>query len=351
MRKISPLFLLLLPLFLTPACGVKSWPAPMTSQNPPPPLLAVSTTAQGVEVSFTVPEAVQPDKVITQVIFKYAYLPLQDDPDCPACPPLLSSSRGIDLPDPGNGEKQNFVFIDTDAPYGQKAVYQAIWQDKAGRRSSPSALVYGYNLSLPPPPTEVQALSREDHRALSWQGLDDFSEPLFAGGYIGYMVERRGPDGIIRLNQRALTAASLNDYSVNPSRTYRYRVRSLRVLNEAILVMGQPSPWVKAAPFGRTSSLDPPGHLSGVSLPAGVYLRFEPVADPETKGYIIERRQEREDWQRISPDGFTENTFIDRQVKNGQYYEYRVTALDEEGGRSEPGMSFTVLYLPEEEAP
>jgi hypothetical protein len=322
----------------------------MTSQNPPAPVLVVKTTAQGVEVSFTVPEAGQPDKIITQVIFKYAYLPLDDDPECPACPPVLSSSRGFNLPDPGSGDKQDFVFIDQEVPYGQKAVYQAVWQDKSGRRSPPSALAYGYNLSLPPPPAQTRALSLEACREVAWQGLDDFSDPLFAGGYIGYMVERRGPDGIIILNQRPLTGTSLNDYSANPSRTYRYRVSSLRVLNDSVLVKGQPGPWVKAAPFGRMSSLDPPRYLSGVSLPAGIYLRFEPVSDPETKGYIIERRRGQAAWARITGEGFTENTFIDRQVEKGQYYEYRVTALDEEGDRSEPGDSFTVLYLPEEEA-
>jgi hypothetical protein len=332
------------------ACGVKGWPEPMTRQNPPRPELTAATTAQGVEVRFTIPEAGQADKVISQVIFSYAYLPLEDDPGCPTCPPTLNSSRIFSLAEGEDREARPFVMVDDEVPYGQQAVYQAIWQDKAGRRSPPSALVYGYNLSLPPPPLQVAASTLQDHRQISWPALAGFSDPLFGRDQIAYQVERRGPEGVISLNQRPMSALSLNDYSANPSRTYRYRVRSLRVLNDTVLVMGQPGAWVKAAPFGRVSSLEAPRDLLGVSLPAGVYLRFEPVADPEVKGYIIERRQEQSSWQAITPEDFAENTFVDRQAKSGQYYEYRVIALDEEGDSSEPGAGITVLYLPEEEA-
>ncbi|MDR1397321.1 MAG: fibronectin type III domain-containing protein [Desulfarculales bacterium] len=329
-------------------CGVKGWPIPMTQQNPAPPVLAAVTTGRGIEVAFRLPAAAGPDKAIVRVIFKYAYLPFEQSPECQECLPLLSSSRTFDLDESArSGEEESFVFIDDEAPYGQKAAYQAIAVDRAGRRSLPSALVYGYNLSLPPPPPTVEAKTLEDRRSISWQAEENFSDPLFQSDHLAYLVERRGPEGTVNLNTRPLTGFNLNDFTANPSRTYRYRVRGARVWGDEILVLGPPGDWAKAAPWGRMSSLAAPTDLDGVSLPAGIYLRFEPVADPEVKGYIIERRERRDPWRQITPPDFTENTFIDRQVKAGQYYEYRVTALDEEGDSGDPGQAFAVLYLPE----
>jgi hypothetical protein len=329
-------------------CGVKGWPTPMTWQNPSPPALSAVATGRGIEVTFRLPPPSRPDKAIARVIFKYAYLPLEQGPECRECPPLLSSSRAFDLNESSRTEEQeSFVFIDDEAPYGQKAVYQAVVEDRAGRRSPASALVYGYNLSLPPPPVQVEARTLEDRRTISWQEAENFSDPLFSGDGLAYVVERRGPEGTADLNTRPLSGFTLNDFTANPSRTYRYRVRSARVWGDEILVLGPPGAWVKAAPWGRLSSLAAPADLDGVSLPGGIYLRFEPVADPEVKGYIIERREGREPWRRITPPDFAENTFIDRQVKAGQYYEYRVTALDEEGDSGDPGVAFVALYLPE----
>jgi hypothetical protein len=332
------------------ACGVKGWPEPLSWQDPPRPELAVSTSERGVEVSFTVPTAAQADRVINQVIFQYTYLPLREDPECPACPPVLNSSRVFSIAEPEEGgQSASFVMVDDQVPYGQQAVYRALWQDRAGRRSAPSSLAYGYNLVLPPPPARAQVSTLEDCRRISWQKPTDFSDPLFQGDQLAYAVERRGPEGTINLTQRPLSGLELNDYSANPSRTYRYRVRSLRVLDATLRVTGPPGAWLTAAPFGRSSARHAPRDLLAVSLPAGIYLRFEPLADPEVQGYIIERRQEGQPWLSVSPPEFGENTLVDRQVKTGQYYEYRVMALEEEGDYSEPGEGVTILHLPQGE--
>ena len=337
-------------MLLLAGCGVKGLPSPMVMQNPPKPVLSVKTIQEGVEVSFTVPRSDKADKVIREVIFHYAYLPLEGDPACPECPPVLNATRTFSLSEKINvGEEGRFAFIDTEAPYGQRALYQAIMVDGAGRRSQPSNITRGYVLNLPPAPLGVQALTLEEGRQISWQETPPLNDPDFDLDTLGYIVERQGPEGIVRLNATPMTSTLLNDFTANPSRTYRYRVISARVLETTVLVQGEPGGWVKAAPFGRVSSLLPPTDLVAVSVPEGVYLRFEPVQDPETRGYLIERRQGQASWQGLNDESIVENTYIDRQLVADTYYEYRVSAVDVDGDLSQPSEAARVLYQPQEE--
>ncbi len=344
----SRLALLLFCSLLAAGCGVKALPAPMDSLNPKSVVLSVQTLPQGVEVSFSAPGADRPDQVLEQVIFSYTYAPLAEDPACPGCPPVLKYSRAFNMERPQDiAESRKFVWLDSEAPSGQQAIYQAVVVDTKGRRSGPSSLARGYALALPPAPAKVRASTLEDSRLISWQASAPMEDPGFTKDRIGYIVERRGPEGIVALNQRPLFDTSLRDYTANASRTYRYRVVAARCLQEEVLVRGEPGPWVKAAPFGRTSSLLPPTDLVAVSVKDGIYLRFEPVADPDTKGYVIERRSGQGAWRAVKES--QDNTYIDKDVSRGHYYQYRVMAIDEEGDMSSPSEALNILYQFEEE--
>lgn len=338
-------------LLIVAGCGVKGMPIPMTRLNPEPIALTVVTGADGVKISFTVPGANRADKVIKEVVFKYAYVPIEEDPACPGCPPVLKNTRSFSLEEPEDiAVSREFAWLDTNAPNGMQAVYQAVLVDSAGRVSPPSALANGFALNLPPAPEGVSAQTTQEARIVSWRKVTLApGEKLPQESEVGYIVERRGPEGVVALNQRPLTETTLSDYTANPSRTYRYRVLSVRHVNDTVLVRGEASAYAKAAPFGRASSLLPPTDLVGVNLPGGVYLRFEPVADPENKGYLIERREKGGEWEALNSEPVAENTYIDKDVVRGHYYEYRITAVDEEGDFSEPGDALTVWYQFDEE--
>lgn len=346
--KLGLMALMLAMLAGTMACGVKSYPMPMVYNNPAPITLNTRTTSEGVEVSFSIAAAERPDKAIRQVKIRYTYVSLNEEPGCPGCPPVLKNARAFEL----DGQPGRFVWLDNEAPYGLQAVYQAVVVDESGRESEPSRLAMGYVLKLPSAPDKLSVHTLEDSRVLSWQPVAPMDDLLFEKDSIGYLVERRLGGRIELLSSRPLSAASLRDYTANPSRTYRYRVIAARVIDDTVLVQGEAGPWVKAAPFGRASSLLPPENLVAVSVPHGIYLRFEPVSDPENRGYLLQRRQgtsEDNAWQALNTKPQAENTYIDTKVVSGQYYQYRVMAVDEEGDASDPGEAVTVIYMQQEE--
>jgi hypothetical protein len=333
--------------FLLLGCGVKNLPSAMSAKNPKAPVLSAVTTAAGVEVSFTAPASSNPEQVIEQVIFHYAYLPLQDDedPECPACPPLLKQTAVFSLTEQDGGKR--FVWNNDSPPRGMKAAYRAVLVDRSGRRSPPSAIVYAYVLDLPPAPPALTVDSLPDSRLLRWRATEPPAD--LAEDSIAYIVQRRSTAGIETLNARPLRETVLRDYTAIPSLTYRYRVLSARLRRDSILLTGPPGPWVKSPPPGRITSLAPPVALVAVSLRNGVYLRFEPVEDPENKGYIIERREERSPWRSITAAPIEANTYIDSAVADGRRYLYRVKSIDDEGDPSPPGDEVEILYQAEEE--
>jgi hypothetical protein len=232
-----------------------------------------------------------------------------------------------------------------------KAAYQAMLIDASGRRSPPSAIVYAYVLELPPAPLALAVDSLPDSRQLHWQAAPPPADMAAVGDSIGYIVQRRSVGNIEVLNARPLSETALRDYTAVPSLTYRYRVLSARVMRDSVLVTGLPGPWVKSPPRGRSTSLVPPVALVAVSLTNGVYLRFEPVNDPENKGYIIERREGSSRWRSITPAPIAENTYIDGAVVDGRSYCYRVKAIDDEGDPSAPGDEVEILYQAKEDLP
>jgi hypothetical protein len=230
-----------------------------------------------------------------------------------------------------------------------KAAYQAVLVDREGRRSPPSAIVYAYALDLPAAPAALRVESLAEARRLEWRPAPAPAD-MGEDDSLAYIVQRRSAAGLEVLNARPLRATLLRDYTAIPSLTYRYRVLSARLRRDSVLVTGPPGPWVKSPPPGRATSLQPPAALVAVSLAQGVYLRFEPVEDPENKGYIIERREGSGPWRALTPAPVAENTYIDRAALDGRRYGYRVKAVDDEGDASAPGDEVEIQYQAEEEA-
>lgn len=69
--------------------------------------------------------------------------------------------------------------------------------------------------------------------------------------------------------------------------------------------------------------------------PAGVDLNWQPNTETDLAGYIVYRRANGGDWQRISPaQPWVGPGFHDAHVEPGHTYEYAVTAIDQSGHES-----------------
>jgi hypothetical protein len=78
--------------------------------------------------------------------------------------------------------------------------------------------------------------------------------------------------------------------------------------------------------------------LIGVSTGNGILIRWQALNLADLAGYLVYRRAENEDrFGRIGPALAQDPVFLDRDVKPGQTYYYRVTARDRSRAANESG--------------
>ena len=334
-------------------CGVKSMPIPSTEAAPQRVRdLRAQPTPDGVEVSFSVPREEKPSRRVVQVRLYYGTMPLTGDPDCPPCPPRLRRYKAFDLTGPAARLMEGGVFryLDDSVPLGRLALYQVVLVDARGRPSRPSPLVRAPWVAPAPPPTGLVAIPGDGKVSLAWDAEppakptgDQVQVPA---GYFVYRLDPDTPAGRYRqLNSRPLTRPSLVDKTVHNGKTYAYRVaRVMRVVG--IPVPGRPTAWIKVVPQDQTAPR-PPSDLNAASEKDGIYLRFTPSPDQDTKGYLVYRQGPGDkDFVQLTPQPVSENTFVDRSAQPRQVYRYQVVAVDESGNTSPPSEVLEVLHIP-----
>lgn len=329
-------------------CGVKSAPLPATQVAPPPPVdLAARAVENGVEVSFTVPTADSSDKQVVEARLHYAYLPKEGDPDCPPCPPRLRHYYELNLAKQmGRLEGGRFIYLDTKVPMDNQAVYQVNLVDARGRAGVVSGLARALRVGLPAVPQGLVAELGDRQVDLSWKPVDTLENGQPTSDKIGYIMYRKeGGLPPRALNERPMSQTGLLDRSVAPGQTYAYQVAAARIIG-SYLVVGRPSPWIEAS----ARSLQPPSPptgLVGASLADGIYLRFTPSPQQDIAGYNIMRATAKEGpWTQINPVLNRDNTFVDKDVKVGATYYYRVVAVNDGGLTSQPSEVIEVRQQP-----
>lgn len=342
---------MLLAMFMAVGCGVKTRPVPSSSVAPKKVAdIKARTLSDGVEVTFSVPGAPKPAQAVREVRLFYGYLPLSGSPDCPPCPPILRKSHNFALK---GSEKElmdggPFKYLDKSAPMNKEAFYRVVLEDFGGRDSVPSDLARAPRVSLPAPPAGLKVAAGENKMSLSWQGPtapEGLNPAQGQLAFAGYVVWRKGPDGVRQLNERPLRVPLLVDRTVVPGAPYAYQVASIKQVGKSV-IQSMPSPWVGAS----TTDVTAPGEASDLmaaSQPQGLFLRFTPSPDLDVKGYMLFRREKVDgQWVQIGEELLVENVYIDKDVKPMQVYYYHVVAVDESGNKSEMSEVLEVRHQP-----
>lgn len=97
-------------------------------------------------------------------------------------------------------------------------------------------------------------------------------------------------------------------------------------------------------PVDRT----PPAKVTGLAASqdkAAVKLAWNAVEDRDLSGYVVERKPEGGEWRQVGPL-LTQPGYVDRAVRVGTKYSYRVAAYDVGGNRSEPSDVSTIEVKP-----
>lgn len=347
--NLGSLGLLLALTALLMGCGIKSAPLPSTLAAPLPPAdLEARAVERGVEVSFSVPSVEQSDKQVTEALLYYAYLPKDGDPDCPPCPPRFRAHYELNLAKQlGKLEGGRFVYLDTQVPVDHQAAYQVKLVDVRGRTGTVSAMARALRVELPATPQGLVAELGDRLVELKWQPVTTLVSGRAADekDKIGYILYRRGGAPARPLNERPMSRAGLVDRSVSLGQTYEYQVAAARQIG-TYTVVGRPSPWVSAVAQSMQPPSAPTG-LVGASLQDGIYLRFTPSPQLNTAGYYLMRAPAKQGpWTQMGSDLNRENTFVDKDVKLGQSYFYRVVAVSDSGVQSKPSEIIEVKQQP-----
>ena len=168
-------------------------------------------------------------------------------------------------------------------------------------------------------------------RMVNGEPLDDLA---------GFRIYRRlGSGPFETLNPRQPFRGNFfEDRQVVNGQIYYYKIRALRKFHDTWLESVS-SPVVKAVPIDLTPP-PAPVNLKGVSTGNGIVLRWRAVELSDLAGYLVYRRAENEErFIRVGPDLVYNPVFIDRSVKPGQKYYYRVTAVDKSLTANESGWS------------
>lgn len=347
--NLGSLGLLLALTALLMGCGIKSAPLPATLAAPLPPAdLEARAVERGVEVSFSVPSVEQSDKQVTEAWLYYAYLPKDGDPDCPPCPPRLRAHYELNLAKQlGRLEGGRFTYVDTQVPPDHQAAYQVKLVDVRGRAGAVSGLVRALRVELPATPRGLVADLGDRLVELNWQPVTTLvsGRDLGEKDKMGYIVYRRGTAPARALNERPMSKAGLVDRTVALGQAYEYQVAAARQIGD-FTVVGRPTPWVSAVARSMQPP-SPPTGLVGASLQDGIYLRFTPSPQLDTAGYYLLRAPAKQGpWTQMGGELNRENTFVDKDVKLGQSYYYRVVAVSESGVQSKPSDIIEVKHQP-----
>jgi hypothetical protein len=203
-------------------------------------------------------------------------------------------------------------------------------------------------------PAQIEALNAEVRKqgvVLSWKAdgdttavrLDRKLLTRVAKSEHGPLASAPEPERQNLLVEQNREQGRAIDKTVRFGQSYQYRVQRVarvEVNGKTLELDGAFSPAVQV----EVKDVFPPAVPTGLVAvattgenggAAAVDLSWEPGADADVAGYIVYRREESGDWQRISAGApIVQPAFHDAQVQAGHTYRYAVSAVDRGGHES-----------------
>jgi hypothetical protein len=215
---------------------------------------------------------------------------------------------------------------------GKVYLYQVVSVNRRKHLSAPSNPAWLYWAEPPQPPQGLRGEGGDKRVDLAWDPVEEAT---------GYHVYRRTEGEAFPLdpaNREALATTRFTDLNVENEKRYVYTVRAVKKVVKTD-VEGKGG----AELFVMLTDLIPPASPAGlvaVPLRTGVELNWEKNREPDLLGYFIYRRKVGEkEFKRVIENPVVKETYLDRQVEQGQEYEYAVTAVDKSVRKNESSYS------------
>jgi hypothetical protein len=237
-----------------------------------------------------------------------------------------------------------FTFTDTLQFAGQSARlrYAVRFVNREGQRAAFSNfLLIEPAARVSESPTDLKAQITEEYVSLNWVAPEkniDGSKPV---NLLGYNVYRSPADSaeFKILNQSPVTKNDYADSAAAFGENYKYFVRSVSLGTGGEPVESLESNTVAVEPrdiFAPSA----PAALTIAAAPKNISIFFAFNPERDVVGYRVYRSTNPnaalDQWQLLTPEILSSNTFQDKTVESGQTYFYYLTAIDKAGNVSQP---------------
>ena len=337
--------LLVCALALAAGCGKRGSPLPPEPRGPfPPEDVEVRQIGPDILVSFDLPEPRNRDKPSQQI--HRAFLVKVEQAGSGQVPDADSFRR--------RGDQAGVISLDADVDGRQSFVERpgnpggepslVLWygvrvEDRRGR-SSPLVVAGKITpvqaLAAPPQPRAEMTASGV---RLQWDlppGDGDLPVNI-------YRTVLGSSFGRIPVNDTPITGKDYLDSSVVVGSTYSYLLRTAASGERPYRESGSsPSVLVHAVDLFAPA---PPTRPVAVQEAAVVRLFWDPNEEKDLSGYRIYRRQGEGDWEVLQQGPVNGTSWLDRDVRPGTTYTYRITALDQASPANESGYSEAAAIL------
>lgn len=190
-------------------------------------------------------------------------------------------------------------------------------------------------------PTSLSASVTQDAVELSWTAPTSNVDGSTPVSVLGYNIYRSASDKVPGklLNRTPVTDTGFDDQFFEFGKPLFYFVRAVSVGTGGEPVESSESNIVQILPKD-TFPPTPPAAITIAATPATISIFFAANPEKDVVGYRLYRSTDenldRKDWELLTPQPLTTNTFQDARVETGKTYYYYLTAIDNVGNVSEP---------------
>ena len=276
---------------------------------------------------------------------------------------------------PGPSSVTDQLYADLSSGPPRLLLYRVELQNAKGRSAGPSDAVFAAAGAAPPPVGPLTLSARRNAVLVRWPalpapaaavvGLRRTLVPAAAGPAkppapkpAGTSLRAAKPasgEAILRTTPRTGSAPAdgLLDPTVVHADTYTYIaqwVMDATVSGHALELRGLPSAPARFTfrdvfpPQVPTGLAAIPGE--GFGAPLSIDLSWEPNAETDLLGYNVYRRTGQGEFRRINADPVSVSAYRDLKIEAGQTYIYCVTAIDQRGNESGPGVEVHEIPRP-----
>ena len=190
-------------------------------------------------------------------------------------------------------------------------------------------------------PTSLSGEVTENSVVLDWNAPAanvDGSKPANVLGYNVYRSTSKNETATI-LNKMPINQTKFDDQTFEFGAEYFYFARTVSLGSSGEPVESLESNVVKIS-AGDVFPPSAPDAITIAAAPNNLSIFFAANPEKDIAGYRIYRSTDKNlplnEWQNLTPELLTTNTFQDKQVESGKTYYYYLTAADKAGNVSEP---------------